>query len=127
MELFSRLQDFVANGSRGAGGRGAVMLYYRLKRTDSQLHSTGLESQEGAQANDGKQNQGTSFRLRSGLPRQSNPFQVRSRGGPPLVSPQAGSATTLLFLPVFSGPPRAPLCVGRGCPSRRALFWCGLD
>jgi hypothetical protein len=82
------------------------MLYYRLKRTDSPLHSTELESQEGAQANDGKQNQGTSFRLRSGLPRQSNPFQVRSRGGLPLISKQADFALTLLFLLMFSGPPR---------------------
>src|SRR5258708_29159961 len=122
MELFSRLQDFVANGSRGAGGRGAVMLYYRLKRTDSQLHSTGLESQEGAQASDGKQNQGTSFRLRSGLPRQSNPFQVRSRGGPPLISQQADFSLPLLFLLMFFAPPRFRL---RDCDAsfRRDIHW----
>src|SRR6267378_1409426 len=82
------------------------MLRYRSKRTGSPLHSTGIETQGGAQAKDTTQNQVTSFFPSPGRLHQSKPSQVLGGARPRFIYPQAGFAVTLLLLLIFSGPPK---------------------
>lgn len=83
-----------------------MMLRYRSKRTDFLPHSTGLETKPGAQAIDCAQNQTTGFSSRLRRPLQCNPSPVECGSSPRSIYQQAGFAVTLVFLMIFSGPPK---------------------
>ena len=83
-----------------------MILRYRAKRTGSPPHSMGIETQPGAQAIDCGQNQTPSFSSRLRRPLQDNPASVEGASGPRSIYRQAGVAVTLLFLLMYSGPPK---------------------
>jgi len=83
-----------------------MMLRCRSKRTDFLPHSTGIETRPGAQAIDCAQNQTTGFSSRLRRPLQCNPSPVGGGSSPRSIYQQAGFAVTLVFLLIFSGPPK---------------------
>src|SRR6266480_3383642 len=83
-----------------------MILRYRAKRTGSPPHSMGIETQPGAQAIDCEQNQTPSFSSRLRRQLQDNPASIEGASGPRSIYRQAGVAVTLLFLLMYSGPPK---------------------
>jgi O-antigen ligase len=83
-----------------------MMLRYRSKRTGFLPHSTGIETKPGAQAIDCAQNQTTGLSSRRRRPLQGNLPSVEAGSSPRSIYQQAGFAVTLVFLLIFSGPPK---------------------
>lgn len=83
-----------------------MMLRYRSKRTDFLPHSTGIGTKPGALAIDCAQNGTTGFSSRLRRPLQCNPSPVEGGSSPRSFHQQAGFAVTLVFLLIFSGPPK---------------------